>query len=150
MNIKERVDFVDKKVSEILIPILQQKGRDYIDFAKGEIDANANANFESVSLFLGGGAIDKYVVLLVYLSKHLLAIMSWIRTKKVESEPIGMRIADAINYLFILWSMIEEDEMQGQLDALVDLKLKETDTQIIKTDLCNDINDLLIQHRKYK
>ena len=81
------------------IDILNKKGQDYsnCDFA--------NSNFYEVGQVLACG---KYTVWGVYFYKHICAIMNFIGKGKLESEPIRERIKDAINYLAILATMIEE------------------------------------------
>lgn len=97
MTLEERAEFIRSKFEEIMVT-LESKGRDY----GGEI---ANSNFDRGSEACG---ISKYAVWYVYFSKHLDSLGTWIRNGQVESEPIEGRLTDLINYLFILWSMIEE------------------------------------------
>lgn len=112
MNIEERIEFVREKVEKVLIPILQKKGKDQTCLSDNN---DTNVNFKIISDFIGNKNIDKYQILLVYFVKHLLSIMTWIRTRELESEGLDSRIADAINYLLILWSMIEEDDLNKTL-----------------------------------
>ena len=55
-------------------------------------------------------SIDKFDVLWVYLSKHLDAIDSWFIHRELKSsEDIFSRIADAVNYLLIMVTLLVED-----------------------------------------
>lgn len=77
-----------------------------VEYANSNSDANAN--FKKLGAELD---LDPKKVLWVYLQKHLYAITSFLRTGKVFStESIKGRIHDAILYLFILLTMMEEEE----------------------------------------
>lgn len=81
------------------------KGNDY---TRGEKDVLAN--FKNVGKKLG---LDAKQVLLVYMDKHQDAIANYIKTNgQSESEPIRMRIIDNINYLFLLYGLIEDEKEQ--------------------------------------
>ncbi len=76
--------------------------------SKGEEYANSPdqlANFKRQSAQLG---ISPQLVLSVYLNKHLDAIMSYVQSGAVLSEPISGRIDDAILYLILLQAMVHE------------------------------------------
>lgn len=75
--------------------VLIDKGRDY---------SPNNDAFESFKI----DGIEKEMVLWVFLNKHLKAIQSYIKRGATESEPVEMRILDAINYLAILFAMLME------------------------------------------
>lgn len=83
---------------------MSTKGKEY---SRNEEDVNSN--FKRLSAETG---INSKQVLYIYLKKHLDAITYFIKENKVESEIIESRIADAINYLFILASLIEEEKFK--------------------------------------
>jgi len=90
--------FQNKLFSECF-DIAQTKGKEY---ANG---ADRMGNFNRLSERLG---ISPEQVLYVYLTKHLDAIESYVKTGKVMSEEgIRGRITDAITYLTILAGMAE-------------------------------------------
>ena len=62
-------------------------------------DQDQLANFMRLGQRLG---LRPEAVILVYLTKHLDAIDSYVRTGTVHSEPISGRIDDAILYLILL------------------------------------------------
>lgn len=68
------------------------------------------ANFKRLSQRLG---LTPEAVILVYLTKHLDAIDSFVRTGRVHSEPITGRIDDAILYLVLLKAQIAESHLSG-------------------------------------
>jgi hypothetical protein len=71
---------------------------------------DCNHNFKIIGEKLG---IDPKIVLWIYASKHFQSIESYLKTGATLTEPIEGRIADAINYLFILNSMIEEQKKEN-------------------------------------
>lgn len=81
---------------------------------KGKEYANSEdrfANFKRLASELG---MSPEQVLWVYLTKHLDAIRSYIRTQQTHStEPIQGRIVDAITYLTLLAGIIFEREQQN-------------------------------------
>lgn len=87
--------------------IIKSKGYTY---AHGE---NPLGNFNRLSQILG---IDRKRILLIYFYKHLDAIIAYINGQREDTEDIKSRIADAINYLAILYTMIMEDERNGSED----------------------------------
>jgi hypothetical protein len=117
MSVEERLDVVNAIIGRYVHPIMTAKGRDYTEYlvhteggVKGIHVTSANANFQGVADLLSSRqGIDKYVTWAVYFVKHIQAILSWVCTRQVKSEPIESRMADAINYVFILWSMLVED-----------------------------------------
>jgi len=68
-------------------------------------------NFKRVAKSL---SMTPYQVWYTYFSKHLDSLASWIRKEYADSEPIEGRIKDLINYLLLLYGMIEE---YGQEEA---------------------------------
>ena len=51
-------------------------------------------------------------VLYTFLNKHMRGIGSWIRGHKSQREHVIGRIKDAIVYLFLLWAMVEEQQLK--------------------------------------
>lgn len=128
MTHEDRNLFVRAILQDVLIPILSTKGPDYSKQTKTEDDCEGNFKFVADRL---KGGIDKYAVWGVLFSKHMLAIESWLSNRKVQSEPIDSRLADAINYLFILWAMLASDGIvsfpksySGNKQILEDKKLE--------------------------
>ena len=115
MTAEERDEFVKAVFERFVYPVLQAKGNDY----SGNEDINSN--FPIVASRMKED-IDKYDVWQVYFTKHIMAIETWLRDKEVKSEPIHMRIVDAINYLIILWSMGAD---QGLMPSAVDTMTKD-------------------------
>ena len=103
MNVKESNERVRLFFEKVCMPILETKGEDY---AGGE-DADVFDTFKATAEEYD---ITKYQVWGVQFRKQLSAINTYIRTGKVKSESINFRIADAINYLFILKNMLAEDK----------------------------------------
>ena len=79
--------------------LLKVKGADYTD------GIDRLANFKSGAVAFG---LTPMQVWGVFAKKHIDAIFAFVRNGKVESEPIAERIADAINYLYLLQGLIEE------------------------------------------
>lgn len=78
------------------------KGRDYTRDSD-----DALANFKRCGERIG---VTPQKALLIYMSKHSDAIETYIKTGgQSESEPIKTRIIDNINYLLLLWGLIEEE-----------------------------------------
>ena len=74
------------------IEVMHDKGADYAH------DDNKLANFERQASSM---SLPPLVILRVYLQKHLDAFDAYVKTGKVESEPLEMRIVDIVNY-FVL------------------------------------------------
>jgi len=101
MSLEDRNLFAREFLEKKCLPILSAKGEDYSGHAY------ANSNFDRIADRVG---LDRYEVWLVFFHKHLDAITTYLRTGRLSAEPIDDRIADAINYLLILASMLREDE----------------------------------------
>ena len=91
-------DTIEELIDECL-EIMKAKGLAY----SGKSDSFAN--FKRVAKNL---SMSQYDVWYVYFAKHLDSLASWIREEYSDSEPIESRIKDLINYLFLLYGMIEE------------------------------------------
>lgn len=103
MNIDIRKHVIDE--------LLQEASE--IAFAKGKAysgNTDSLDNFKRNAKILG---LSKYQVLAIYMNKHLDSILNAIKESPefpVDStEGMKGRIQDAINYLSILWCLIQED-----------------------------------------
>jgi len=103
MNNQQRNDLIKQFIDKYVFGILTTKGKDYAG------NEDANSNFKMVAERVGQPGVDKYMTWAVYFMKHLMSIETWLRTRKLESEPLITRIADAVNYLLILMTMLAED-----------------------------------------
>jgi hypothetical protein len=115
MNLKDRNEFVRKMFDEKCMKILEAKGHDYSH--GGEIDANRN--IKTVAKLLD---VSPKLVWAIYFWKHLDAILGWVKGTELRSESLDDRMTDAINYLFILASLVEDEktsvkdtEVKGQI-----------------------------------
>lgn len=103
MNLKTRNKLI-KSLLDDCLKVLLTKGGAY----SGDVDANSN--FKRNAKYLG---MTKYQVLSVYLNKHLDGINNAIKANpeypEEKTEGMKGRILDAINYLSILYTLIEED-----------------------------------------
>jgi uncharacterized protein (DUF849 family) len=88
--------------AEQLQRLTATKGAEYAN------SENQLANFKRLGKRLG---LKPEAVILVYLTKHLDAIDSYVRTGRVHSEPIEGRIDDAILYLILLKASIREADL---------------------------------------
>lgn len=102
MNAHDRSKYIEKLIDSCL-GLLADKGAEY---SRGEEDVNSN--FKRVAASVGS---DPVTVAYVYMAKHLDSIANYVKTRETPSgEPIEGRIHDAINYLAILGSLIEESK----------------------------------------
>lgn len=105
LNLEARNGLIDSLLGECLETLLT-KGAAY----SGDIDANSN--FKRNAERLG---MTKYQVLMVYMNKHFDGINNAIRANpeypEEKTEGMKGRILDAINYLCILHTLIEEDKI---------------------------------------
>lgn len=104
-NIRGDTDF--SYMMQICDAILGTKGKDYTQGEPG--DEGRLRNFYEVARRKG---ITPFQALGVYLQKHTDAIDTFLMKGRVESEPIDTRIADAINYLLLLFKMIRLEEFK--------------------------------------
>ena len=98
MNTTEFLDLLDE-TADHLHNLTHSKGREYA----GSDDQLAN--FKRLGQALG---LPPEAVLLVYLTKHLDSIQTYVRElpEPAPSEPITGRIDDAILYLILLKALI--------------------------------------------
>src|SRR5262245_4270297 len=101
MTEQDRAAFFIKFLDTHSLPLLKTKGAEY---SRGDIDVNSN--FRRVALDLG---VEPTFVCWVYLRKHLDSIANYVKNPATSlTESIESRIGDAINYLLILASLIQE------------------------------------------
>lgn len=100
MNSTEFEDRYLRTTAERLFALTRSKGREY---------ANSDdqlANFKRLATRLG---LTPAQVLMVYLTKHLDSIDSWVKNPHQDlAEPIDGRIDDAILYLILLKAIANE------------------------------------------
>ena len=104
MKTEQFYDTIEELIDECL-EIMKAKGLAY----SGKDDSFAN--FKRVAKNL---SMSQYNVWYVYFAKHLDSLASWIREEYSDSEPITGRIKDLINYLFLLYGMLEEDKAKNK------------------------------------
>jgi hypothetical protein len=92
---------IAKELFQKCLDTLESKGRVY----SGRVDAFRN--FTSIADELG---INRKIVWWVYFRKHIDAIRTYITCDYKDPEPIEGRIMDAINYLILLYGMIEQEK----------------------------------------
>ena len=101
MNADQRARFISDFLDEHCHKVMEGKGAEY---SRGEYDVNSN--FKRVAEAIGQ---DPVTVAYVYLAKHFDSISNFVKTRSTPSgEPIMGRIGDAVNYLLILASLLEE------------------------------------------
>ncbi len=77
------------------------------DYSQGEQRGDRTAAFKRIAR---DTEVTPEKVWYVFFSKHIGAIVSYIKRGQVESEPIDGRIDDAINYLVLLGDLISQDD----------------------------------------
>jgi hypothetical protein len=101
----------DPDMDELLakcIELLRVKGHDYTVGSPDRLN-----NFKMAGEFFD---LPPEKVLGVYVYKHVTAIWSWIKSGgQSESEPIFLRLADAINYFLLLGKMVAEKKRESDL-----------------------------------
>lgn len=108
MKQEQFLEILDGTLKELRALTLS-KGREYAN------DSDQLANFRRLGKQLG---LPPEAVTLVFLTKHLDSISSYIRSLQgqgnyTSSEPIQGRVDDAILYLILLKSLIQERENQA-------------------------------------
>lgn len=89
------------------LQVSRDKGEDYTVGSKDVLK-----NFKSVAERTG---LDPKQVLGIYMMKHQDAIANYIKSNgQSESEPIKYRIIDNINYLLLLWGLIQDEAPQEE------------------------------------
>src|SRR5438874_13156479 len=101
MTQSERAEFIQNFYNLHCVKLMVTKGKEY------SLSGNdVNSNFKRTGADIG---LNPKIVLYIFMKKHFDAITNYIKTNKIESEAIESRIADLINYGFILASLIEEE-----------------------------------------
>lgn len=102
MTSEERAQYIEGFIENHCKSVMESKG---VEYSRGEDDCNSN--FKRLAGELG---LSPEQVNWVYLKKHLDSIAYAVKEGRFfdGSEPIEERVGDAINYLFILASLIEE------------------------------------------
>lgn len=90
--------------------ILMVKCSEILNSAKTEYSADAD-RFQNFSGIAAKLELSKEKILLVYLQKHIDGIYKYVNGNKNQRDSIGGRIADAINYLTILYCMEVENDI---------------------------------------
>lgn len=102
----------DNFQAELLAEVVEMKNTKGKEYANSE---SRFANFDRLSKEL---VLTNTQIAWVYVTKHLDAIKSRIRTQETYStEPIRGRIVDAITYLTLIAGMIQEGE-QGKNNVI--------------------------------
>ncbi len=86
---------------------LKTKGPDYAHH-KTDGSVDRLANFKGVASRLEGAPTDLTTVCAVYLEKHIFAIERAVKDRKLSSESLLGRFADARNYLDLLLACFTE------------------------------------------
>lgn len=102
---KQEFEIYLTEITNRLLMLTRTKGAEYAG------SNNQLANFYRLSDMLG---LPPEAILLVYLTKHMDSIQSYIRGLTTghlspASEPITGRIDDALLYLILLRALIEQD-----------------------------------------
>lgn len=140
---KSEFDRVTDMFLERASNIRSSKGKDY---QRGMEDVLSNFKITSEKF-----GISELKVYAVYLDKHLAAIEYFLRTGRMESEPLQSRILDIVNYMLLLNAMCVEygyiDEEGNNLRKDVDVSLddkggaaKLTEQEIVEV-MCDFIED---------
>ena len=101
MKANEFYELIDKNILKDCRKIMLTKGEAY----SGTEDKLGN--FKRVAKFLG---LTPKQVWAVYFHKHLDALSAYLRCEYKDSESIDERIKDLINYLLLLYGLIEEEK----------------------------------------
>jgi len=112
MNLLERNALI-KEFQEEQMEILDVKGNDY---AAGDAEDSGNANFEIVASLLVDAPMDELTVWAVYFMKHVCAILTYVRNRRIESEGMAGRLNDIANYANIGRTLLMEMEEKQDAD----------------------------------
>lgn len=100
-----------------LVATRQETRRRLLELKGAAYSGNDDAfnNFKKNGVLLG---LTKYQIWAVYFNKHIDSILNAIKARPDspvdKSEGLNGRIDDAINYLDLLFGMLDEDKMSGQ------------------------------------
>jgi len=112
MDVAERNELIKKFFEEHCLQLLDKKGRDY---TQGGTDGFKN--FRRMKQRFTRLKADEIDMIAVMLYKQMDAIETWVDFRKLQSEPIDQRIADAVNYLLLMYAAIVEK--QGKFEPFV-------------------------------
>jgi hypothetical protein len=109
MTNEERIAIIEAATKRRM-DIMDVKGVDY----QGEEKEGVNGNFYRNGRVLG---VSPVTIWAVYFNKHIDALMTYVRTGRLESEGLRGRLDDIRNYVDILEAMlVEEGELDGPQD----------------------------------
>ena len=97
--------------------LLSIKGQDY---ARADKD-NRLRNFELIADLLAGAPMDAVTVCAIYWLKHVLAICTYVATRKLESEDLDSRFTDNQNYGYLLEACVASQEEAKRVPRSPDL-----------------------------
>jgi hypothetical protein len=110
LNAKDRAEYIQSFIEKHCFGVMGTKG---VEYSRGEEDANSN--FRRTALAMG---VTPEQVNRIFGKKHEDAIDYAVKTDNFEgSEPIEERIGDAINYLLILASLIEQRRRNNPVEG---------------------------------
>ena len=89
-----------RKLLEECLDVLAKKGADY------STGGDRLGNFKTAAKALGRTPREIWAV---YFWKHVDAVMKHASTGRLESEPIGGRLCDAVNYLLLYALLVSEE-----------------------------------------
>jgi hypothetical protein len=110
LNAKDRAEYIQSFIEKHCFGVMGTKG---VEYSRGEEDANSN--FRRTALAMG---VTPEQVNRIFGKKHEDAIDYAVKTDNFEgSEPIEERIGDAVNYLLILASLIEQRRRNSPVEG---------------------------------
>lgn len=121
MNLTERNAKI-REYQEQQMKILDAKGADYTG---GQASEDGNANFKEVARRLSGAPMNEMTVWAVYFLKHVMAIETFVKVGRVESEGMEGRFDDLANYANIGRTIFEESHTFQTFAVLPNAKIVE-------------------------
>lgn len=113
MNLEARNKRIQEYQQEQM-EILDAKGADYTG---GKASEDGNHNFSEVARRLAGAPMNAMTVWAVYFLKHCLAVETFVKLGRVESEGMEGRFNDLANYANIGRAIFEEMQRISSLEA---------------------------------
>ena len=95
-----------------MILVVLDKCRDIMN-SKGVAYSGVDDKFGNFNRIADKLGLDRKQVWSVYFNKHIDAIDAFLRKEYKDCEPIQGRIMDAINYLLLLYGMVDEEVQDG-------------------------------------
>jgi hypothetical protein len=93
---------------EVVVPACRaEMVKKNADYTAGKAEEDGLANFNMIGMLNGDGAMKTW---LTYYLKHTMAIIKYVRTGRVESEGIFGRFVDSINYCFLGYAIVMEQQ----------------------------------------